>query len=473
MKISALLREKAPSTPALSLDQDLMQRAMLRFPGYDSQQALSLYMADKLNQQQKIDASQNNLINAQRSAIQTLQGELDSNEDEVERIKQLTAKVTAGSVDTREKAKVSGNELEKLQQQLEELKNKPNLDPQQYKEMEAQIMALASNPSAENSDVRKLQNLVNQIDSKATVNYDAVYKQLQATQEELDKKEERFQKSINKNADKFEQNASEFRKYADIVDGYKNKIDKFDTFMNSEKETILNLRGAMQDEIQQVQNDSAELNKLIHAVKTLYKTNISPNEPVSSKQQPEVTSGNQFGDNTEQDTPADLDPAANDGEYPDLENSDDPGTAANDGEYPDIKKKGARWDIRAESIELKEEIALIKKPWSTPKFNIWMQKNIQPLLAMFKAEYQTYLDRIDPTYGDEQIIAAIQEESWFVKKMFDIKQPLTPKVLASYMAMVKDELFSQAPELQQDLELTNESVDMLDRIINLSSIKKG
>ncbi len=64
MKISSLLRE-APKGPALSLDKDLMQRAKLRFPGYDSQQALSLYIADKAAKQQKTDDAQNNLINKQ------------------------------------------------------------------------------------------------------------------------------------------------------------------------------------------------------------------------------------------------------------------------------------------------------------------------------------------------------------------------------------------------------------------------
>ena len=67
MKISALLNE-AQTGPALSLDQDLMQRAKLKFPGYDSQQALSLYIADKAARQQKTDDSQNNLINKQQRA---------------------------------------------------------------------------------------------------------------------------------------------------------------------------------------------------------------------------------------------------------------------------------------------------------------------------------------------------------------------------------------------------------------------
>ena len=79
MKISSLLRE-APNTPALSLDNDLMQRAKLRFPGYDSQQALSLYIADKAVQQQKTDAAQNNLINTQQNAIKSIGQELQDYE---------------------------------------------------------------------------------------------------------------------------------------------------------------------------------------------------------------------------------------------------------------------------------------------------------------------------------------------------------------------------------------------------------
>lgn len=266
MKISALLKE-APNTPELSLDQSLGKQAMLAFPGLDPEDAKwSLVFRDKKNQE-KIDASQNNLINTQRSAIQTLQGELDANEDEVERIKQLTARVTAGGADTRQKAKVSGDELEKLQKQLEELRDKPNLDPKQYKEMEAQIMALASNPSAENTDVKKLQSLVNQIDSKATINYDAVYKELQSTQKELDSKEDRFKTSIANNTKKFEQNASEFRKYADIVDGYKEKIDNFDNDMLTAKKEVAAEKNAITAMRQQVQQDVLDMNSLIASTK--------------------------------------------------------------------------------------------------------------------------------------------------------------------------------------------------------------
>jgi len=421
MKISALLRE-APSTPALSLDQDLMQRAMLKFPGYDSQQALSLYMADKLNQQQKIDASQNNLINTQRNAIQTLQGELDANEDEVERIKQLTAKVTAGSADTRQKAKVSGDELEKLQKQLEELKNKPNLDPKQYKEMEAQIMALASNPSAENSDVRKLRSLVNNIDSKATVNYDAVYKQLQATQQELDSKEQRFQKSINKNSEKFEKNASEFRKYADIVDGYKEKIDNFDNDMLTAKKEIEAEKNAITAMRQQVQQEVLDINSLIASTKQKANIDWLPK-----------------------------------------------GDAANQGQ-------------QQQSLKLAEEIPVqgvvsndqgVMKLVKTKKYIDWKNDHIPGLYRLFKLKYQPFIKASG--YSDKQIQDMLILQ---LPKLFNVGDditPLTPEEVGDWMdkAVIPNlEKEIVQYDVLRDKNLSESYSHMLNRIINLSSIKR-
>jgi hypothetical protein len=445
MKISSLLKE-APGTPALSLDQDLMQRAMLKFPGYDKQQALSLYIADKASQQEKIDASQNNLINTQRSAIQTLQGELDANEDEVERIKQLTAKVTAGGADTRQKAKVSGEELEKLQKQLEELKDKPNLDPKQYKEMEAQIMALASNPSAENTDVRKLRGLVNQIDSKATVNYDAVYKQLQATQQELDSKEQRFQKSINKNTDKFEKNASEFRRYADIVDGYKNKIDKFDDFMNAEKENILNLRGEIQQKAQDIEDMSAELASTIGFVKPLLRKSAAA---ASQGGAPRVAPGGSQNSTGRKLPDQGIEPA-------------------NDRQY-DLFANGTN---ESKIFELSNNRPIEPVLDHDAETEDWLKKYLPVMVNDFKNMFARALANKSPTYNDHQIAYAIESN---VEDLFQLgENPISRQSMNGFLSTVKTELFQQPPEtstvhMKKQDKLFYEG---LDRIINLSSIKR-
>ena len=409
MKISSLLRE-APGTPALSLDQDLMQRAMLKFPGYDKQQALSLYIADKASQQEKIDASQNNLINTQRSAIQTLQGELDANEDEVERIKQLTARVTAGSADTREKAKVSGDELEKLQKQLEELKNKPNLDPTQYKEMEAQIMALASNPSAENTDVKKLQSLVNQLDSKATVNYDSVYKQLQATQKELDDKEERFS-TYRDNTNTYKKQTSQ-----QLADTSK-QLEKF-----AQDATELKTLQAG------AKNDATEIRGLLNAVTQLYKSLANkPGDQQGNNQN--ITYPNLYGnavDNLAEDTNTLL--------------------------IQKILNEEGRLD------------------WSNEQFNRWMEINIPFLYKHFINTYKQELTNANPPYTKKQILDTLQDEAVYIKLQLDRGVMPTSKMIVHFLNIAKNALFQQKPDPQ--LELTNESVDTLDRIINLSSIKR-
>jgi multidrug resistance efflux pump len=423
MKISALLKE-APNTPELSLDQSLGKQAMLAFPGLDPEDAKwSLVFRDKKNQE-KIDASQNNLINTQRNAIQTLQGELDANEDEVERIKQLTARVTAGSADTRQKAKVSGDELEKLQKQLEELKNKPNLDPKQYKEMEAQIMALASNPSAENSDVRKLRSLVNNIDSKATVNYDAVYKELQATQKELDSKEDRFKTSIANNTKKFEQNASEFRKYADIVDGYKEKIDNFDNDMLTAKKEIEAEKNAITAMRQQVQQDVLDMNSLIASTKQKANIDWLPK-----------------------------------------------GDAANQGQQQ-----------RQQELRLAEEIPVqgvvsndqgVMKLVKTKKYIDWKNDHIPGLYRLFKLKYQSFIKASG--YSDKQIQDMLILQ---LPKLFNVGDdvtPLTPEEVGDWMdkAVIPNlEKEIVQYDVLRDKNLSESYSHMLNRIINLSSIKR-
>jgi len=279
MKISSLLRE-APKGPALSLDNDLMQRAMLRFPGYDSQQALSLYIADKATQQQKTDAAQNNLINTQQNAIKSIGQELQDYEAqaqetdrEVERLKQLSGALTTGSADRQQKAKVSADELEKLQKDLDALKSKPGMDPNKYAEIEQQISALANSSGAEDADVKKLQNLVNNIQSKANVNYDAVATQLERTKQDLADKEIRFQRYIDttkdykKTSSKEIQDlartsAEEIQKYSKIVDGAKADINA----IQKEKSAIVGMR-------QWIEKEVLNINDLI--ARTKKKANIT------------------------------------------------------------------------------------------------------------------------------------------------------------------------------------------------------
>ena len=461
MKISSLLRE-APKGPALSLDNDLMQRAMLRFPGYDSQQALSLYIADKATQQQKTDAAQNNLINTQQNAIKSIGQELQDYEAqaqetdrEVERLKQLSGTLTAGSADRQQKAKVSADELEKLQKELEALKNKPGMDPEKFQQLEAQIISMANNPAADDSSVQKIHNLLAKVQQKQSIGdeqLNMLLSKLQDTEKELENKELRFQKSLNKNAEKFDQNASEFRKYADIVDGYKTKIDGFDNYMNTKAKEIEDM--------------SNELSSTIRFVKPLLRQSsaIAAQNAIGNAQ---ASSQSASQNNTGYELP-DIEPE-------EVENQMDLSLDSDvDGDKTTTNKNESK------IFELENRPIGPVLEWDQ-KTEEWLQQYLPIFVKDFKKKYNVALGNKHPTYNDHQIAYAIENH---ITDLFAQKEnPITRSTLNNFFSWVKDDLFQQAPEtstvhMKKQNELFNESLDktyarMLDDIIGLAYIKKG
>ena len=453
MKISSLLRE-APKGPTLSLDKDLMQRAMLKFPGYDSQQALSLYIADKAAKQQKTDDAQNNLINKQQSALKTIGQELQDYEAqaqetdrEVERLKQLSGALTTGSADRQQKAKVSADELEKLQKDLEDLKSKPGMDAEKYKEIEQQISALANSNGAEDADVKKLQNLVNNIQSKANVNYDAVAAQLEKTKQDLDSKEDRFSKYVDDTNTYKKTSAEEIQKYSQIVDAAKEKIDNFDTFMNTERDNILNLRG----EIQQMADEIASNIRFV-------KPSIRPNAAaVAQGAIDNAQSTSQVA--TQQSKPPEFDPEL----------------------FGDEEKDKSITKNRSESKVFEEANMAVRPALDyshDPDKAEWMAKYLPMMVRSFKKKYAVELSKKHPTYSDHQIAYTIEDNIEFLFKHEE--NPISKQTMDAFYNWVKTDLFGQPPEsstlhLKQN-DLFSESLHktyerMLDNLIGLPYIK--
>ena len=438
MKISSLLRE-APNTPALSLDNDLMQRAKLRFPGYDSQQALSLYIADKATQQQKTDAAQNNLINTQQNAIKSIGQELQDYEEqaketdrEVERLKQLSGTLTTGSADRQQKAKVSADELEKLQKDLEALKSKPGMDPEKYKQIEQQISALANSNGAEDADVKKLQNLVNNIQNKANVNYNAVAAQLEKTKQDLDSKEERFAnyvddtntykktsskeiQDLTKTSELMAKNsAEEIKKYSDIVQGYQKQIDNFDSEIEKEKNAIIGMR-------KQIEQEVLNVNDLI--ARTKRKASIPW---IAGKRPP--------------------------------------------GGSPTIAPQPQG------ELQLKEDTKILNKQGvittqDNSDYNEWRDDHIYGLFTMFKNKYVSFIQQNG--YSDKQIQDMLIKYLPKLYNLGDDSTPVSPKEVADWM---ENDVKSNLEQEVVQTELFKESLDktysrMLDNLIGLPYIK--
>jgi len=465
MKISSLLRE-APKGPALSLDNDLMQRAMLRFPGYDSQQALSLYIADKAVQQQKTDSAQNNLINTQQNAIKSIGQELQDYEAqaqetdrEVERLKQLSGTLTTGSADTQRKAKVSADDLEKLHKELDALKTKPGMDVDKFKELEAQINSMANNPSADDKDIQKIQGLLSSVQNKQSIGdeqYNNLVKELEHTNGELERKEARFKKYIQKTGEEtrtsVQASAEEMKKYADIVDGYKTKIDGFDNYMNTKAKEIEDM--------------SNELSSTIRFVKPLLRQSsaIAAQNAIGNAQ---ASSQSASQNNTGYELP-DIEPE-------EVENQMDLSLDSDvDGDNTTTNKNESK------IFELENRPIGPVLEWDQ-KTEEWLQQYLPIFVKDFKKKYNVALGNKHPTYNDHQIAYAIENH---ITDLFAQKEnPITRSTLNNFFSWVKDDLFQQAPEtstvhMKKQNELFNESLDktyarMLDDIIGLAYIKKG
>ena len=530
MKISSLLREaenpNQGTVNQLPVDRDLIYRAKNKYPGYSSEQAMILLISDEMKNQEKTDSVQNRLIDTQKRENERLRGAVDSlgqelqdfeqqsqeTDREVERLKQLSSTLTTGGTDTKRKAKVSADDLEKLQADLETLKTKPGMDPKKFQQLEQQIKLMASNPSVGNADIAKINSLLDTLNKQKTIGddlYKKVEDQLVATQQELDKKENRFKGYIDKKKGEVDviqkSHAQEIQKYAGIVQGYQKDIEKFNTevqklnkdreFINNEKQIILDLRGEVQQNAQTIQQNADSINKdakeaevLLKAIKLLYSKNIKDvddtEKNITPPDQEPVTPAEEPKDNVVQ-FPTQSELA---GLYPKGGTVD----ATTDNKSDDNDDGIVGYDRRAKLVktgtneslvEYENQSLKIYKNWGDPRFNKWMKDNLSMLITLFKNKFREELSNKDPKYSDGQISYSIQEEAWYLKEIFENKKDpiLTREKMDSYLTLVKRTLFSQPsnPTLHmQPNELFNESLDktyarMLDNIIGLDYIKKG
>lgn len=66
----------------LPIDKDLLHSATQKFPGYSPEQALILFLADKIENNEKTDSSQTNAIRKQQRDSQSIHSELDNLEQD-------------------------------------------------------------------------------------------------------------------------------------------------------------------------------------------------------------------------------------------------------------------------------------------------------------------------------------------------------------------------------------------------------
>jgi type VII secretion effector (TIGR04197 family) len=500
MKISSLLNEaektNSGTAMAVPIDKDLIYRARNKYPGYSAEQSMILLLADEMKNQEQTDTTQNRLIDTQkrenerlRGAITDLGQELQDFEQqsqetdrEVERLKQLSGKLSQGGAETQIKAKVSADDLEKMQKDLEALKAKPGIDSEKVKELEVQIKQMANSPSFDNNELNRVQQVLNALNSKQAVSddlYQKAFNQLQQTQEKLDAKEERFKNYISttgrevrtsskeiktgaeemkKYADivqgyksQLDTSSKEIKKYADIVQGYKSQIDNFDKEVNKldkEKDIIIQLRAGVQQDAQTISDMKDEISAKLDLINDV--TRKFTGKPDQAQNDPTMS--------------------VRPGSGP---NADILGTLAKgSGDEKNITK-GAEQMLGRKLAEGNSRPIRPLQKYDNPKYDEWINKHLPALVQIFKNKYWRELEKTDRQYSDEQIHYIVEKYTPMLYNLADEDTPLTEKQVNNWLVVVKSKLWEQPVENQ--LELFTESLDktyvrMLDKIIGLPYI---
>jgi chromosome segregation ATPase len=457
MKISSLLNEDRETNTGtvrgLPVDKDLIYRARNKYPGYDSQQALTLYIADQMSTQEKTDSTQNKLIDTQKRENERLRGAVDDlgqelqdferqsieTDREVARLKQLSGKLSQGGTDTQRKAKVSGDDLEKLQKELEQLKNKPGIDYEKVKQLEDQIKQIASNPSFDNNELNRVEQIIKSFNTKQVVSdnlYQKAFTELQQTQEKLNAKEERFKKYISTKGQEVKTSSEEMKKYSKIIQGYKSEIDNFGkelSKMQKEKDIIYDLRAGVQQDAEDINSMKIDISQSLDFINQYMDkmTNAEPNKNVADINW-------LVGNNQKQQK-------------------------ANPANVPANVPSNVQ-----ESITEDYEVAPSRR-YSNPNYNEWIHKHFSGLFSLFTRKFNKEL--INKGYSDRQIADTLEEYVPLLYNLGDDKTPPTPQQVQLWIDNVKLKLWERPVQH----ELFNESLDktyarMLDKIIGLPYI---
>ncbi len=242
----------------IARSQDIMYQAQRKYPDRSPEQALSLFINDKMQDNEKMDYEQNKIINAQkqeneklRRSLSDLSNELHDHErtaqqtdQEVNRLKDLSAKLKPAGELTKQVAQATNQQIEKMLKDVDDLRMKPGMTPEKQKELEDKINSIKSG-GLTSDEVKNINNSIEFLSVKQEIDdemFNKVMGKLEDTQSKLASKEKRFQKSIRGNAEKIQQWGNKFseldKKFNDIESKANQKLAQIDKASQEADETL-------------------------------------------------------------------------------------------------------------------------------------------------------------------------------------------------------------------------------------------
>lgn len=252
-----IIANEAIGDRPLPRSQDLQYQASRKYSDRSPEQALQMFVADKLEKSEKMDFEQNKLINSQkreneklRRSLADLGQELTDHEKqaidtgrEVERLKDLSARLRPAGEIQQAATKASADKIQAMIGDVEKLKGKPGIDEKKYKELADKVNSIKDNAGDE--EVQKVQVALTMLSQKQDIDdklFNTVMSRLDDTQQKLDSKEARFRKYIAKKGEEIgaqtRSHGEELKKYSEIVNKYKDDVENFRTYMDSAKQEV-------------------------------------------------------------------------------------------------------------------------------------------------------------------------------------------------------------------------------------------
>jgi len=343
---------KGKADRPLSRKIDILYKAEKAHPELSPEQALALYMNDQLVDNEKLDFAQNKIINQQkrdneklRRSLQDLSSELHDHERqaqetdrEVARLKDLSAKLKPAGEIARVAAKANADQVQSMLKDLEQVKNNPKINDQQFKEISDKVKQLQN--SGTGKEVEKTQETLKVLANAQELGkeqYDRALDALEKSYRENIAKEKRFQASTKRNADMKGSWGIKFKDLNDKIKQIEAKADSvkdLDDFYNgvlaraddveSKTEQLENTAYQLQDQVERLYDLIAKVNNInppkfkipqhpeSNIPPPLFQQNQADNEPEVSandpKNEPEVSANDPKTDLINQEKLAENDP---------------------------------------------------------------------------------------------------------------------------------------------------------------------
>ena len=256
---------------------DIQYKAQRAHPELSPEQALALYMSDELVDKEKMDLSQNKVINTVkrdneklRRTIDELGSELHDHEkqaartdQEVARLKDLSAKLKPAGELQQQAVQASADKVQAMLHDLETLRSKPGMDDAKYQELATKINQLKSTSGFANADAQKLTKVLTSLQKQPQVSDDLLNSALahvEKVEKELEEKEKRFVASTKKNVGIQQKWKSDFKSLNDLI---ATTTEKANAATKKAEQAEQQLNQSMQDATEMLQwlsNQVAQIN---------------------------------------------------------------------------------------------------------------------------------------------------------------------------------------------------------------------